>query len=34
MDGDGFVKHMDIKMLKGKDYIKIQSSEKLCHVDW
>jgi hypothetical protein len=31
MDGDGFVQHMDIKMLKNKDYIKYYANLLKCY---
>jgi hypothetical protein len=31
MDSDGFVQHMDIKMLKTKDYIKDYASLLQCY---
>lgn len=31
MDSDGFVQHMDIKMLKTKDYIKYYASLHQCY---
>jgi hypothetical protein len=31
VDGDGFEKHMDIKMLKTKDYIKDHTSLLQCY---